>query len=108
MISGSRRSPEEGNVSALQDSCLGNPMNRGAWRDTVHGLARLNHHHQQHLNCGDLVPALVCCRSVSLIKLLMDPEINNENICPEGKESHIVTWSAHSHLSISDSRGHYL
>ena len=67
MISGSRRSPEEGNVNALQDSCLGNPISRGAWRDTVHGLARLNHHPQQHLICEDLVPAVVCCRSVSII-----------------------------------------
>ena len=36
-IPGSRRSPEEGNGNPLQYSCLGNPMNRGAWRATVHG-----------------------------------------------------------------------
>ena len=29
---GSTRSPGEGNGSPLQYSCLGNPMDRGAWR----------------------------------------------------------------------------
>ena len=35
-ISGSRRSPGEGNGTSLQYSCLGNPMDRGAWWATVH------------------------------------------------------------------------
>ena len=30
-IPGSGRSPAEGNGYPLQYSCLGNPMNRGAW-----------------------------------------------------------------------------
>ena len=34
------RSPGEGNGYPLQYSCLGNPMHRGAWRDTVHGVAK--------------------------------------------------------------------
>ena len=38
-IPGSRRSPGEGNGDTLQDSCLENPMDRGAWRATVHGVA---------------------------------------------------------------------
>ena len=29
------RSPGEGNGNPLQYSCLGNPMDRGAWRGTV-------------------------------------------------------------------------
>ena len=33
------RSPGEGNGYSLQYSCLGNPMDRGAWRATVHGAA---------------------------------------------------------------------
>ena len=33
---GSGRSPGEGNGNPLQYSCLGNPMNRGALRATVH------------------------------------------------------------------------
>ena len=35
-VSGSGRSPGEGNGNLLQYSCLGNPMDRGAWRATVH------------------------------------------------------------------------
>ena len=35
-----RRSPREGNSNPLQYSCLGNLMDRGAWRVTVHGLAK--------------------------------------------------------------------
>ena len=34
------RFPGEGNGNPLQYSCLGNPMNRGAWRATVHGVAK--------------------------------------------------------------------
>ena len=35
-----RRSPGEGNGNPLQHSCLGNPMDRGAWQATVHGVAK--------------------------------------------------------------------
>ena len=38
-IPGSGRSPGEGNSHPLQSSCLENPMDRGAWRATVHGVA---------------------------------------------------------------------
>ena len=39
-IPGSGRSPGEGNDNPLQYSCLGNPMGRGAWWATVHGMAK--------------------------------------------------------------------
>ena len=38
-IPGSERSPGEGKGYPLQYPCLGNPMDRGAWRATVHGVA---------------------------------------------------------------------
>ena len=34
------RSPGEGNGNPLRYSCLGNPMDRGAWQATVHGVAK--------------------------------------------------------------------
>ena len=34
------RSPGEGNGNPLQYSSLGNPMDRGAWRATVHGVPK--------------------------------------------------------------------
>ena len=57
LIPGLGRSPGEGNGNPLQYSCLGNPMDRGAWRATVHGSQELDrterlHYHQHH-------PALV-------------------------------------------------
>ena len=39
-IPGSGRSLREGNGYALQYSCLENPMDRGAWWATVHGVKR--------------------------------------------------------------------
>ena len=38
-IPGSGRSPGGGNGNPLQYSCLENPMDRGAWRPTFHGVA---------------------------------------------------------------------
>ena len=42
-IPASGRSPgaEEGNP--FQGSCLGNPVDRGVWRATVHGVAKTEH-----------------------------------------------------------------
>ena len=39
-IPGSGRSLGGGNSNPLQYSCLGNPMDRGAWWATVHGVAK--------------------------------------------------------------------
>ena len=39
-VPGSGRSPGEGNGNPVQYSCLENPMDRGAWRGTVHGVAK--------------------------------------------------------------------
>ena len=39
-IPGSGRSPGEGNSNLLQYSCLENPMDRGAWWVTVHGVSK--------------------------------------------------------------------
>ena len=33
-------SPGEGNGNLLQHSCLENPMDRGDWRDTIHGVTK--------------------------------------------------------------------
>ena len=39
-IPGPGRSPGGGHGNSLQYSCLENPMDRGAWRAIVHGVAR--------------------------------------------------------------------
>ena len=51
-VPGSGRSPGGGNGSPLQYSCLGNPMDRGAWRAAVHRVVKsqvqLSVHTQTH------------------------------------------------------------
>ena len=47
-IPGSGRSPGGGHGSPLQYSCLENPMDRGAWRATVHGVT--NRHDGSNLH----------------------------------------------------------
>jgi len=37
------RSPEGGSGNPLQYSCLENPMARGTWQATVHGVAKSQH-----------------------------------------------------------------
>ena len=39
-VPGLGRSPGEENGNPLQYSCLGNPMDRGDWWPTVHGVAK--------------------------------------------------------------------
>ena len=41
-IPGSGRSPGEGNDNIFQNSCLGNPVDRGAWPAIVHGVAKVS------------------------------------------------------------------
>ena len=53
-ISGSGKSSGVGNGNPLQYSYLENPVDRGAWQATVHGVARVRHDlatkQQQNIN----------------------------------------------------------
>ena len=40
LVPRSGRSPGVGNGNPLQYSCLVNPMDRGAWQATVHGITK--------------------------------------------------------------------
>ena len=40
LIPGSEKSSRGGHGNALQNSCLENPMDRGAWRTIVHGVTK--------------------------------------------------------------------
>ena len=42
LIPGLGKSPGVGNGNSLQHSCMENPMDRGAWWTTVHGIAESN------------------------------------------------------------------
>ena len=52
------KSPGEGNGNPFQCSCLGNPVDRGAWRATVHGIAR-----DRHDSVTKPSPPLCICQS---------------------------------------------
>ena len=43
-IPGSQRSPREGNGNPLKFSCLGNPVDRGAWQTTAIGWQIVGHY----------------------------------------------------------------
>ena len=43
LIPGLVRSRGGGNGNPLQCSCLGNPIDRGTWLATVHGVQRVGH-----------------------------------------------------------------
>ena len=62
------RSPGEGNGSPLQYSCLGNPIDRGAWQATVHGVTksqtRLRDYHHIYL-CVDVY--IICASQVARV-----------------------------------------
>ena len=40
LIPGLRRSLGKGNGNSLHYSCLGNPIDRGAWKAIIHGVAK--------------------------------------------------------------------
>ena len=73
LIPGSGRSPGRGSGNPLQYSCLENPMKRGAWWATVHGVAKDTTEHTQHQATGRLrceqqaLKPLIHCRARLLL-----------------------------------------
>ena len=59
LIFGSRRSPEEGKGNPLQYSCLGNPVDRGAWWATVHGVTKSWTQLSRYLSILSILPGRV-------------------------------------------------
>ena len=66
--------PGGGNGNPLQCSCLGNPMDRGAWQVTVHRVARVKHdlvteHAHMHLI---FIRSSYLCSAISVHILLVN------------------------------------
>ena len=62
----------EGNGNPLQYSCLGNPMNRGAWQATAHGVAKS----QTQLSMNAHTCYLHIVLSNSLVKTVRQSEMS--------------------------------
>ena len=67
LIPGSGRTPREGNGNPFQYSRQKDPMNRGAWKATVHGVAKirtqLNTHTHAHTHAHTHTNWRGCLRS---------------------------------------------
>ena len=64
LIPASGRSPGGGNGNPLQYSCLENPMDRGAWRATVHGITKSRTRlstHIQHIHAHMITVRFKTC-----------------------------------------------
>ena len=59
LIPGSGRSPEGRNGNPLQNSCLGNPMDRGAWWATIHRVEESDTAEQARTHTYDLTIQLL-------------------------------------------------
>ena len=55
---GSGRSPGGGNGNPFQYSCLGNPIDRGAWQATVHGVTKSQTQLNENACTGTHSPSL--------------------------------------------------
>ena len=70
LIPGLKRSPGGGNDNPLQYSCLENPMDRGAWWATVHGVMKNQTELSTHsctLSRGKIL--VHCCFTLVCLKL---------------------------------------
>ena len=75
-IPGLGKSPGEENDNPLEYFCLGNPMNRGAWQATVHGLTTGQTSSGQERNscCPSLpIPQKSKCQLLSCVRLFATP-----------------------------------
>ena len=103
-IDGSGRSPE-GNGNPLQYFCLGNLMNRGAWRAIVHGVTKsrtqLSTHACMHYDPALKVPQHAFCQTllVELATCLLNSrEVKTERNIPKFKaviSGHHDLWTLH-------------
>ena len=82
----SGRSPGEGNGNSLQYSCLENPMDRGAWWATVHGVAKRWTRLSDFTNAPCTVTSLTRFVSARVNKL------QNAGLVPQGNiKLHLTT-----------------
>ena len=77
-ISGSGRSPGGENGNPLQYSCLENPVDRGVWQATVHGVSKSWTQLSDLHYCSNMYPSLefIIQNNFSALKILYVPPIH--------------------------------
>ena len=75
------RFPERGYSNSLQYSCLENPMDRGAWRDTAHGVSK----RQTRLN-----RLSTCAGTQAPKKCLLGEQLNGDSPMVPGSQQRPV------------------
>ena len=91
-IPGLGKSPGEKNGNLLQYSCLGNPMDTGAWGFTVHGAAKIwTRLNNNNYNLNPRCWSKLCIPYIALCYLFTGSHsISEAN--PHSKDSLIRTW----------------
>ena len=74
-IPGSGKSPGGGNGNPLQYSCLGNPMDRGAWRAIVHGVHGVAYSQRHNLVTKQHQQCSYCTSETSYVISLLVPTL---------------------------------
>ena len=110
-IPGLGRPPGEGNGNPLQYSCLENPLDRGAWWATVHGVARVGYDWatdtqrltHRLLQCRCLAKSwwtemLICFRLLGRPYLFSRRNWNKARLCFFSLEGHCV-WKKKFYFS---------
>ena len=86
-IPGSGRSPGGGNGNPIQHSCLENPMDRGAWQATVHGIPKRDwactHSRQRWINTPNF-------KLLRTSEKMADIQIKNHSTCGKCDNRHIL------------------
>ena len=100
-IPGLGRSPAEGNGNLLQYSCLENPMDKGAWWATVHGVARVRHDlaikPPNHATFYTYLEKYPCILLSSLI-LLKTTRSNILTVCSSKKILYTIILNFYHHI----------
>ena len=111
-IPGLGRSPGEGNGNPLQYSCLGNPMDRGAWRATAHGSQRVrdnqetkhvlknimyfkNHNHSIHFESWRLPSSVHKTSAIRAHWLKSTSDCLDLAGCPKSSSFHLPSSRTH-------------
>ena len=66
-VPGSGRVPGRGNGKPLQFSCLENPMDRGAWWATAHGVTESDMTERIHTHTKTTV--VICCKCSNILNI---------------------------------------